>query len=346
LKCKLALVLSVIVWVASFSALSFAASNMNSPRFNLNVCILKLPGVENQLVGNLNWSVEGALDASNVSVVLFHDLALGVASYDEPVNIATEVIADWGRYKDIVETESNLVVVNAHGDVLPVPSNCTQRTWVAKIAEAIAYRNLTWVHTGGYPFYYTQSQGGNESIWGPDGFMSFVASAGLTSLQIIPVATLGDESFSTKSLFPTWNSALAFFAEGYILNTTNSDQLVCPIWGDYSYSVGAVFKIAGSGLGSTGFYVDVSASRVFDSTHRTAEDDDYVRSYVGTAHAIYTLTLRYALEKENNNLGQSVEGKTANVSALWSSIAVLTLGTVGGIGISKQWIRRRRRDDS
>jgi hypothetical protein len=50
--------------------------------------------------------------------------------------------------------ETGIIVVNAHGEVFPVPTGYTWYEWVDMISLAVQTKGVTWVQAAGYPFYY------------------------------------------------------------------------------------------------------------------------------------------------------------------------------------------------
>lgn len=333
---KSVIVLAATVWLASFSAISSCSSETSSEVAHLNVYILDLKGVKGHLIGNLSRSVEGALVASSIDTVHFREVALGGEDYYQLVSIMQAEVTDWGQYKGIIETESNVMVVNAHADTVPVPSNYSKVAWVEKIAEAIGYRNLTWVNTGGYPFYYYQSQGENESLWGEDGFKQFMDSMGIANVTCIH-SEYRPNLISTDALsaLSNWNMEQVFFAEeGYRLNVSDfQGKLLWTIWG-FGSPLGAVLKFAGDGMGTSGFYVHVGALRTFNS-EMAVTDADYYRSYAGTAAAVYSTVLSFAYEHQSNS------PQTFSILNLQS--ALLLAGVIVTIEASIWVVLKRRR---
>lgn len=79
----------------------------------------------------------------------------------------------------MVEIGSNFILVNGHGVRVPIPDGYDTSDWAARIAEAMLYRNLTWVHVGGYPFYSYWLEGENKSReWGIEGFQQLMKHIG------------------------------------------------------------------------------------------------------------------------------------------------------------------------
>lgn len=98
-----------------------------------------------------------------------------------------QVITDWSTYANVVEQASNVIIVDCHGEILPVPSGFSCQDWVAVIANAVLNRSVTWVHTGGYAFYDVWYQGASQSsLWGAYGFDNFTQFIGVNSTNCMP----------------------------------------------------------------------------------------------------------------------------------------------------------------
>ena len=76
------------------------------------------------------------------------------------------VVTSWITYKNVIIYNAGVIIVNTHGQILPVPNGYTKEDWVDKISEAMLTRRVTWVHVAGYPFYYVKHENGVSEIWG------------------------------------------------------------------------------------------------------------------------------------------------------------------------------------
>lgn len=77
-----------------------------------------------------------------------------------------EVVTTWSEYEQIVLNSVGKIIVNTHGDYLPVPSDYNKTAWIDAIALAMSTRRLSWVHCGGYTFYKVYDQNGtDEGNW-------------------------------------------------------------------------------------------------------------------------------------------------------------------------------------
>lgn len=152
--------------------------------------------------------------------------------------------------KGVLEVGSNIVIVNIHGETIPIPRGYSEEGWIDKIAEAMIYRNVTWVHTVGYPFYYYQSQSGEWAEWGEEGFKRLMAHMGKENVTCHPpddehnkVYLSLDTEYSIMNDWP--GVALAFYAErGKPLNASMfRDCSLFPIWGTPDgYLTGAIIR--------------------------------------------------------------------------------------------------------
>jgi hypothetical protein len=107
-----------------------------------------------------------------------------------PINVSVTVITDWTAYKILVEYGANIIIVNAHGETIPIPSGYTEKEWMGKIAEALLYRNVTWVHTAGYPFRYYWHQKTGRGVWEEEGFKILTSNIGKNNVTCWPPSSL------------------------------------------------------------------------------------------------------------------------------------------------------------
>jgi len=277
--------------------------------------------------GNITRTVEGVLGAcpplDNRVTFLVDWPTLG----EIKVNTDVSVIRSWDEYKNVVETGSNIIIVNAHGETLPVPAGYTRDGWIDKIAEAMAYRNVTWVHTGGYPFFYVHEQDGGMSEWREKGFQALMSHIGKSNVTCFP-----EESETLKvqmheaahyTLIHGWyNITMAGKVElGRPLKASDFKNCsLSPIWGcEDSFMPGAIVKFAKANqTNSFGFYVHIGTRKTF-TWDPSETDGDYYRGYVGAAQAIYTVAFRTLSGKAISEAERAIflaesEGKTKGLS--------------------------------
>jgi hypothetical protein len=154
----------------------------------LKFYIVDLEGVGGSKAANHSALVEGARYGSTLS---WNEPCLTFALDDYSVrqdyfvstylNTSSEVVHDWEVFRQMVANGSNLVVVNSHDEILPVPEGYTKEQWVGVIADFLLDRWGTWVHTGGAPFHVVKYQNGSSEEWN-DGFDLFLNLTGQSML--------------------------------------------------------------------------------------------------------------------------------------------------------------------
>lgn len=187
---------SVIIFLITvLAAFCFAASSasVDNATENVNVYVVCLEGVNGSGVGNVSRVVEGVFKASEVGRIRYRTgeyEPIGmtfIPVYGEvKVNVSVTVITDWMAYKILVEFGSNIILVNAHGETLPIPADYAKEEWLDEIAYAMLYRNVTWVHVAGYPFYHYFHQESGEGAWDEEGFKLLMAHIGKNNATCWP----------------------------------------------------------------------------------------------------------------------------------------------------------------
>ena len=275
---------------------------------DVKVYVVALDGVSGQGVGNITDAVEGCLQAClvNASRTLlppFINYVFGKLEFKTNVT----VVRDWNAYKEIVENESNVIIVNVHGETVPVPAGYTGNAWVDRIAEAMLTRNVTWVHTAGYPFFYSYLQESGEALWGEDGFKQLMGHIGLENVTCWPVGyeedlihMNTDAQYTIKEDWGDCHHAVNV-ERGRPLNGSDfGDRVAAAIWGVKAGCMpgGIIEFSAPNQTSSSGFYVHVGTHKTYDSNIPPEETDgDFSRSYVGTAQAIYTSSFKPVSER-------------------------------------------------
>lgn len=306
LKWKAAVPLFVVVLIFFLLGSSvFAVEIVPFGEVDVTVYVISLDGVDGHGVGNMARMVEGILGASRVNATVSPLMMPFEWKFGEvEIDINVTVIHDWNDYEEIVEACSKAIIINAHGETVPVPSNHTKEEWVDKIAEAMAYRNVTWVHTAGYPFYYYYIQGYGEGEWGESGFqrlMSHIGKDNVTCNYPHSEAMIYDMNIGTGyALLLDWSSVsnAGRVQVGKPLHGSElNNSLILPIWGvKDGYMSGAVINFGQTTKPySYGFYVHIGANQTYTSD-TTPTDADYWRGYVGAAAAIWSCTWRFAAE--------------------------------------------------
>lgn len=295
----------------------------------LEVYVIALDGVDGHGVSNITRVVDAVIYASKPCDGAIHyliepppELVLG----ELKINATVTIIRGWDEYRRVVETCSRAIIVNAHGETIPIPSSYTREEWIDKIAEALAYRNVTWVHTAGYPFYYIHHQESGISVWGEKGFKRLMSHIGKSNVTCHPhpPATETDIVLLHEDckyyIAYGWPKLLLFAYlanRGKPLNATEfKDSCVAIIWGtDYYYMTGAVIKFATTnGTNSFGFYVHVGTYQTY-TDDRCKTDADYFRGYTGTGMAVWACAWRFAAEEAISDAEKAIvkaefEGRT------------------------------------
>jgi len=222
-----------------------------------------------------------------------------------PVNATLHLVKDWATYREIVEDGTECVVVNIHGEIVPIPWSYSKEAWTDKIAEAMLYRNVTWVHVGGYPFYYAWYQGATSNeTWGKLGFQQLMKHVGKGNVTIPchPVYECERACLSTRmeiyfsSTWPSIYSAHAASFDYPLLDQDFRGLVALPIWNRSDYHVGAVVAFKNQ-LNSTshGFYVHIGANRTFDCSGNPSDADRF-QGFMGCATGLWSLVSRTARE--------------------------------------------------
>jgi len=272
---------------------------------SVRVYVIALENVSAHGVSNISRMVEGVLHACGVNKTELGEPFFGSVA----VSINCTIVTDWSLYKEVVESEENIMIINAHGETVPVPSGYSNEEWTDEIADAMLNRNVTWVHTGGYPFYYYWLQGASgEVTWGMSGFQRLISHINLSNVicrspdyetKHVPLSM-----YARVDLEYVWPSIeRAFFAEqDKSLNGSDFQNYVMfPIWGvPEDFMPGCAVKFSSGGKSSFGIYVHVGTYKTFDSEDK-ATDADYWRGDVGSAAGIWAQVLRHESEEPLDN---------------------------------------------
>jgi len=279
---------------------------------DIELYVVALDGVAGHGVGNISRTVEGVLSASHVNAAHCWLTPLFELKFGEiEIKANATVIHDWDAYKEVVETCSNSIIVNAHGETVPVPTGYTKEEWVDRIAEAMTYRNVTWVHTAGYPFYYYHDQAIGEGEWKEEGFQRLMSHIGKNNVTchytgIYSSSHLYDMNLAADvSIFPDWSglyNAQRVQIGKPLKSSDFKDVLILPIWGsEDDYMMGAIIKFANTlETRGFGFYVHIGTYKTYNSSALSSDypptDSDYWRGFAGAAAAIWANAWRFAAE--------------------------------------------------
>lgn len=327
-----------------------ASLPFESGKIKINVYAIALNGVAVMGIGNVSRMLEGiagAVDSVNrwnYSFVWFNEASdisndLNVSHYiyhvplereyltaEFPVNATMKLVRDWDVYKNIVENEVECVIINTHGEVIPVPAGYSKEAWTDKIAEAMRSRNVTWVHAGGYPFSYVWYEGESTSAepWADSGFQHLMRHIDEGNITLPPYGgeykpALGQAEIYLKDTWPGIYGAFAASVDYPLQVQDFAGYVPLSIWEVYeSLYVGAVvaFKTEVN-VTKHGFYVHIGTDGTFRMVGNDLESTevDGHRGFIGCAAGLWSLVSRTARETlifETEGLIQkaALEGRT------------------------------------
>jgi len=76
--------------------------------------------------------------------------------------------------RPVYSISNDIVVVNAHGEVFPVPPGYHWSSWVDQISLVVQTKGVIWVQVAGYPFYYYSQGSYSMTEIGVSGFQRFL----------------------------------------------------------------------------------------------------------------------------------------------------------------------------
>jgi len=242
----------------------------------------------------------------NLNLPAVHPEANG---YNPYYQATAEVVTTWTEYEQIVLSSVGKIIVNTHGDYLPVPSDYNKRAWVDTIAEAMATRRLSWVHCGGYTFYEVYDENGtNEGNWTETvngavlgaGFDQLMSHIGIQNANITtpPGAGIGGGTAAEVGIDTTQEPATDWAGLGggiseYVENPLREDQFLNRVNSTFFhpwpgkdgqiYMPGGVVSFAETNVRNAsaqgaGVYVHLGVGGESSS--------DYWNGYIGTAAAL------------------------------------------------------------
>jgi hypothetical protein len=237
-----------------------------------------------------------------------HGWVLTWLDTDFQANVTLNIVRDWATYRSVVENGQECIIVNTHGAVLPVPEDVSREAWADKIAEAMLYRNVTWVHVAGHPFYYSWTQGeASLQQWGDAGFQRLMQHIGKGDITVRNAMPARDVSMTGKAevyLKDTWVAIYAAkqVTPDYTLAAKSLEGYeALDIWSGWEdaydgseYYTGIVVSFKEQlNATSHGFYVHIGANKTFDSDG-DLKNPDFWRAYMGTACGLWSLVSRTA----------------------------------------------------
>jgi hypothetical protein len=230
------------------------------------------------------------------------------------------VVTSWSQYASIITSYSEVIVVNTHGQYLPVPSSYNKGQWVDKIADAMLNRRLTWVHVGGYTFFrvwYQQTGTGEE--WGEQGFKQLMNHINKGDVDLSPYPYSEDERASTllgdQQIGLNWYDRDGRPITGYAEATLGKplkigdfkEYLILPIFDYGDFWTGAAIAFVKAGARYTdghgcGAYVHIGARYLYLS-NGSALDADYGRGFIGTAAALWAESMGFDAKMDAKQWG-------------------------------------------
>ncbi|NIP67127.1 hypothetical protein GWM83_02490, partial [Candidatus Bathyarchaeota archaeon] len=161
--------------------------------YSVEVVVVCLQDVSSHGVGDMSRMVEGVRRAGETNRIRYNtgEFNMTLPWYPEiyreiPLNVTVTVIRDWDAYQNLVQSSHGTIIINVHGETLPIPSNYHKEEWVEEVAEAMAHRNVTWAHTAGYPLYHYHHQDSGEAVWGETGFKQLMSHIGKPNITCWP----------------------------------------------------------------------------------------------------------------------------------------------------------------
>lgn len=281
---------------------------------DVKVYVLALEGVGFSGVGDINAMIEGALRTcdlsfTNGSIIYRWPCAFWGEYREIRLNLTVICVSSWNVYKQIVESEEKAIMINAHGEILPVPHGYSEEGWIAKIAGAMLERRMTWAHTANYPLKYSWKEDTNTTAeLGLAGFRTLMSYIGLNVTgvdclpPISPTELIAITPAARDSFFMTWSrfADAAQVQYGCPLNgSIFKDYVVQSIWGRPDQAMtGAVIAYKNLSQGNHGFYVHVGTNATFTGeSNPRLTNGDWLRGYVASAASIYAVAISAASEQ-------------------------------------------------
>lgn len=274
--------------------------------------IIQLPDADAHWVSDTSDAVKGAIKAVNVTgnnyeltnIPLVHPK---VGESPPFYSMNYEIVSDWNTYKTVVESAVGAIVVNTHGEVVPVPASYSKEDWTDKIAEAMLERRMIWVNIAGYPFYYVWQEGQTNpdpETWYGDGFQHLMSHINKPDV-VIPLLS-GEEKddltfAAARNLNPIthcgWkdiDQAERITRDRPVYASDFEGYVALELWSSGLYCTGAVIGFVKPGemfdpeaCSGFGAFVHIGTRTTLTSGDVETNADTW-RAYVGTAAAIWS----------------------------------------------------------
>jgi len=305
----------LFILVLQAASIVYAEENVAESGYNINVYVVCLDGVPASGVGNVSMVLKGVSHlASRFKNVTYRieDNVFSSVFGSIHVNVTVHVINDWMAYRLLVEYAHDVMILNAHGEILPVPLGYDADGWVDMMADAMHYRNVTWIHVAGYPlrYYWMQSEG-RQVAWEEEGFKRLMRHIGIENATCWPpqgeqhelVELIGIDIFAEESFFELGCDWAAHYVEiGYPLNATQfKGHVVQPNLygsGNWILVANAIKFVENNETQNFGFYMHFGGGQTYESGMGKTDRDFWVaclatyvaiRSYVMKNEALKTI---------------------------------------------------------
>jgi len=355
---------ALIVALLLVSALPFV-QKAEAALGEAKVFIICLNGVPGYWVDNCSRVKDGAIEACMVNgpnIELNSPRVHPKRDVDYPpyYKATPYVVTGWSQYENIVKSYSEVIVVNTHGEYLPIPSNYhnNKTGWVDEIADALLNRRVTWVHVGGYPFYRVwYQQTGTWEEWGEQGFKHLMSHINKDDVDCWPPSGCEDElaTFSmggSQQLGLSWffndgNDPITKFHSATLGRPLKMDDfkeyLIMPLFKYQDYYAGAVIAFAEAGARYTdghgcGAYVHIGARYLYTGGGNPL-DADYGRGFIGTAAALWAesmgfnggMDVKSCVSLGGQNASLLVHPSISGVRAVGSDLIVTMVFAIYGV---------------
>jgi hypothetical protein len=294
--------------------------------------VLDLGGVDTG-VGNVTQVKAGIADA-----VVDRILTSG-SRLSANVTFQLSTVTAWSQYSHLVADDSNFVLVNLHGQYLPVPAGYNSSVWLNTVLNAISVRSVAWVHLGGYPLHWAWAEDGSNVDLGSQGFQ-LLAETGLWTNAVIGPPNPG---WSVAALDPVFCCGSSPWLDNSWLNNKvpYSGDIAYAKLGNYSlitqqgtfgfypylyevadnthrlYSAGGNGFIYGSNLQSVGSFVDFDPAALLTTDNTISRIPlDYAKGFLGTLLALYPLIANPLYEMNSASQQISNERSSGKTSGL------------------------------
>jgi len=312
---KAALLLSMIILIGLSATYSnhyvYAGKNEDESGYNISVYVVYLDGVPASGVGNVSRVFEGVSylaswvrnitywtgDRNYVNLMVWEPVLESI-----PVNISVFLVNDWMAYRLLVEYAHDVMVLNAHGEILPVPSGYDADGWVDMMADAMHYRNVTWIHVAGYPLRYYWMQGERCQVaWEEEGFKRLMSRIGIENAtcwppkgeqhEVVRIDIFAEQSFWERDYYYAYNIEI-----GYPLNATQfKGHVVQPeLYGGPGNEIlvaDAIKFVENNETQNFGFYMHFGGGQTYESGMGKT-DRDFWGAYMATYVAIRSYVMK------------------------------------------------------